>query len=159
MMKIFTGDEATNIEKTAQDVIQAHLEIQLGGELYLSTFEPYEGVKILDDEGLGATPDEFSLKPQIYISVDDHKRIHWDGGFGLGRRHEITITAELLTNESNFGAEQKLRDAIATIIDDNGKALRLAGFFEASCDPNPSKLNDENKVNPLAISGALYTLR
>lgn len=156
-MTTFSGAAALNIEQTAIALLKAHLALGLSSAPHADTFAAYNGVRLLDDDTLAEEAiEEFSMQPRVFLSVDDHKRQPFQT---TGRRHEFKITAEILTSDDCFKAEPKLRDALQNLVDEGKKALRVNGFFEAACDPNPERTNDTNKINPLVISGTVYTTR
>lgn len=165
MPDFFTGDQARKPEKTAIDLIKSQLLAALSNGALGDRYRKYGGgVEVISEDAMAMrTVEGYSSRPTVFLSMDEHKRLHHerevDGVIRRGKRHDMTITAELITSDDCFEVEPDLRDDIQEIIESSKKPLRLAGFMDAKCDPNPARVSDPNKINPVAISGMMFTLR
>lgn len=163
-MKFFTGSEASGIEQTVLDLLSPRLDTSLASDPYAARL-PGKVAVITDENSALRRLEKSSLIAVVFLTFasGEHESKDWPstlrGSYEIGTEHSLSVGVEVITDDKCHTMEQPLRDAVRDIVRSQRKALRLAGFFNATAAPGKAQEDEQgNKVTPFLISGTAYTL-
>lgn len=157
----FQGEQATKLEKTVLDIVEAVLDARFKSAAHAPTFQKFGGVAITRDPETGLTHFVKGKRPFLFIQLDGDEQHGWKkvlaGVTHEGTRHQLAISIEAITNAPCKDAESALKDALRDVLKRAYPTLRAAGLEGAKVRAlKPEEAPDRRNSHLLTVTA--YTL-
>ena len=148
---ILSPEQAQDVQGYALQHIQSLLEEKLNNAPYSAPFREWDGVAVVTN------PEELpqyraTKRPFIFLEVasyDITKR---------GRsRHQLEISAEVITNSACSPAEEPLKAVLMTICHQGYVAMRDAGLNTFDIQSGQGRNQNPQRINPHTIRCLIIT--
>lgn len=154
----FSGEAATNFEKTVLDLVESALKDGFAAPALAAKFKKFGGVPITRsaERGLEYFADK---RPWLFLQLDGDDPAPWTKRVGgvlhAGNKHSLTVGIECISPDSV--GERALRDAARDILNRAYPTFRDAGL-EGSVARVLKPEEHPDRRAPVALTAWAYTL-